>query len=699
MHEFAESTVRWGVTTVPSHVDYTGIYRVMDKRKALWLALVMVSWMMSFEASVCMAQPTFPRANRFKPSEAELSQIRVKVEKLGGELGRMTSRGLLRDLMDDVGVFLKAGQRALKFDEFFERKDVATVLNVLDRGLERVGQLDQKGPAPWAIARGSISRGFTSKIDGSIQPYGVIVPEGLEVSREKRSRLDVVLHGRDQAISEARFLSRFTGKAATPDDAGKITLHVFGRGNNAYRWAGETDVFEAIEAVKRNYPIDERKVVLRGFSMGGAGAWHLGLHHPSLWSSVEAGAGFSETKAYARLKNLPDYQGKTLTIYDSVDYALNAFNLPIAGYGGEDDPQLQGSTNIVEALKGLGFTLKTEGLITKGEGIDFLRVVGARMGHKVDPASALILRAFHDAHEAKGEKAHPKRIRFVTYTTKYGRAAWLRIEQLGEHYKRAEIDAEIQGNKVVVHKAENVSLLAVDRHVAETIVLGGESFPLESAVRGLLPDVYFRKLDDAWKVLDYDQSRAFEKGDMPVKRRGLQGPIDDAFTGPFLCVKGTGTPWSPAVGRWSDSRLQTFVDDWSTSMRGEPRVKKDTEINADDIEENHLILFGDPGSNRLIEQVFKALPTLSWNRAEVVLKGEKFTAADHVPVLIAPNPLNPRRYVVINSGHTFGAEAFAGTNALLYPRLGDYAVFQTDGRNGTVKTSGFFDEGWSLKHR
>ena len=52
---------------------------------------------------------------------------------------------------------------------------------------------------------------------------------------------------------------------------------------------------------------------------------------------------------------------------------------------------------------------------------------------------------------------------------------------------------------------------------------------------------------------------------------------------------------------------------------------------------------------------------------------------------------------MLNSGHTFGAAEFAGTNALLFPRLGDYAVFQTDGRNATVKASGFFDEGWSLR--
>src|SRR5262249_53075966 len=143
----------------------------------------------------------------------------------------------------------------------------------------------------------SIIRGYESKVDGSFQPYAVIVPDGLPAP-PARVRLDVVLHGRGATLNEARFIATHDGKPAPlpADAAGKITLHVFGRTNNAYRWAGEADVFEAIDAVKRRYAIDERRIVLRGFSMGGAGAWHLGLHHPSLWSSVEAGAGFSETK-------------------------------------------------------------------------------------------------------------------------------------------------------------------------------------------------------------------------------------------------------------------------------------------------------------------------------------------------------------------------------------------------------------------
>jgi dienelactone hydrolase len=670
--------------------------RVTTSGRAVLLA---AGWVVVGLAAPAWSQPTFPKPARYVPTPAERAAIERKVNELGKHVDRLPRMAIPRDLVDDVAVFLVAGQRALRSGAFFDRGDVVTVRAVLDRGLERARQVVEQGPPPWTVARGTLARGFTSQVDGSIQPCAVIVPDGLALSREARVRLDVVLHGRDEALSAARFLARFDGKPTPPGAEGKITLHVFGRGNNAYRWAGETDVFEAIDAVKRNYPVDDRRIVLRGFSMGGAGAWHLGLHHPSSWSSVEAGAGFTETRFYAQQDDLPPYVDKALHIYDAVDYALNACDVPIVGYGGANDPQLQASTHIVDALEGLGFALATDGLITRGAGIDFLRIVGAGMGHAVDPPSAKLMADFHAAHAATGGNLAPKRVRFVTYTLKYPRAAWLAVVQMKEHYKKTEVDAEIRDGKVVVSKADNVVVLALDRHAGATVVLGGQEFPLEGAARGLLPDVYFRRAGAAgWRPLDHEESRAVEENRDRLKHPGVQGPIDDAFTGPFVCVVGTGTPWSKAVGRWADDRLARFRDEWATFLHGDVRVKKDTDLNDDDIAGCHLVLFGDPGSNRVIARVLKGLP-LTWTQKDLTLAGASYPSADHVPVLIAPNPLNPRRYVVLNSGHTFAADAFLGTNALLYPRLGDHAVFQVGGRDGLLRASGYFDEGWSLRGR
>ena len=124
---------------------------------------------------------------------------------------------------------------------------------------------------------------------------------------------------------------------------------------------------------------------------------------------------------------------------------------------------------------------------------------------------------------------------------------------------------------------------------------------------------------------------------------------------------------------------------------GDLRIKNDREVTQEDIGNFNLILFGDPGSNSWIRKVVTGLPLL-WTAEKIELHGMKFPAAEHLPVLIYPNPLNPKRYVVINSGHTFHEPEFRGTNALLFPRLGDYAVIRLTG--GAVALAGLFNEMW-----
>jgi len=118
----------------------------------------------------------------------------------------------------------------------------------------------------------------------------------------------------------------------------------------------------------------------------------------------------------------------------------------------------------------------------------------------------------------------------------------------------------------------------------------------------------------------------------------------------------------------------------------------DRDLTETAIRENHLILFGDPRSNRVLAKIAERLPIV-WNAKEIRVGERLYGATNHVLVMIAPNPLNPDRYVVLNSGHTFGETEFGGTNALLFPRLGDYAVLTFAGR---VATAGYFDENWKI---
>jgi hypothetical protein len=178
------------------------------------------------------------------------------------------------------------------------------------------------------------------------------------------------------------------------------------------------------------------------------------------------------------------------------------------------------------------------------------------------------------------------------------------------------------------------------------------------------------------------------------KRHGLQGPIDDAFLDAFVCVRPTGTPLSPAAGEYARRTLEQFGRDFAKYFRGDVMIKDDRDIKDTDIAQRNLILFGDPGSNSVIARVLPKLP-LQWTAETVAIGVKKFPASGHVPAMIYPNPLNPSKYVVINSGHTFHEADLKGTNALLYPRLGDYAVVQAS--DGAPVAAGLFDESWQLE--
>src|SRR5262249_22298973 len=105
-------------------------------------------------------------------------------------------------------VFAKGIAWALRYDTQFTAADVALLKKSLARARERVAALES-GKHSWTTRRGKVARAFVSAVDGSVQPYGLIVPANYDA--RKPMRLDVVLHGstRPVGITELRFLSRF----------------------------------------------------------------------------------------------------------------------------------------------------------------------------------------------------------------------------------------------------------------------------------------------------------------------------------------------------------------------------------------------------------------------------------------------------------------------------------------------------------
>lgn len=584
--------------------------------------------------------------------------------------------------LPDVQIFHKAVDWALRHDEFFDAKQVAVAKKLLDVGRQRADEF-RDGKTSWDASTGLVVRAYCSKIDGSVQPYGIIVPEDWKPGDTRPRPLHFWCHGRGEKLSELDFLNQRMTNPGEFTPPGAFVVHLYGRYCCANKFAGEIDLFEALENARQHYPIDMDRLVVRGFSMGGASAWQFATHFASIWAAAAPGAGFAESKEFLKLgtspdKPLPPQWEQTLwRWYDSTLYAANLANCTTVAYSGEIDGQKQAADIMIRYL--------TE------EGLTIPHIIGPGTAHKYHPEAKPQIEEIVTAAVQKGRDPEPKKVRFTTYTLVYPRMAWVEIAGLAKHWERADVSAELGPDRIVA-TTRNVTAVRFDppsgSAAVKKVVLDGQELPAAWSKDG----ARFHMDAGRWAPGPI----ATPKGTL-AKRPGLCGPIDHAFMDSFVFVTPTGRSTNQSMEEWTRSELDRAIAQWRQVFRGDARVIRDTSVTPTDIAGSNLVLWGDPNSNALIRRILDKLP-IKWDIRGVNLGGQSYDVKHHAPVLIYPNPLNPDRYVVINSGFTF-REAAALNNAQQTPKLPDWAV--VDLRTppdaywpGKIVATGFFDERW-----
>ncbi len=592
------------------------------------------------------------------------------------------------DLLPDVLVYEKAVRWALEYKEIYDgkgAKPAANVKKVLAAGLERAKAL-KDGKTPWTTQTGGVLRGYKSKIDGSVQPYWLIVPKEYDFAAKTKHRLDFWWHGRFENVVEAGFMANPANASGIIPAPGALVLHPFGRFSNANKFAGEIDTFECLEHAKKHYRIDESRLVARGFSMGGAACWQYGAHYPSLWAACAPGAGFSETPEFLKVFQKEDvqptwYEKKLWHMYNATDTAENIFNVPTVAYSGEIDSQKQAADVMAREMKKVG--------------LELTHVIGPKTGHSYEKNAREEVNKRIDAFVEKGKPAVPAEIKFTTYTLRYNQCAWVTVERLEKHWAEAKVSGTYKDGKVEL-KTNGVALISL-------------ALPAEPK-KGVIIDGAAVEIIGDWKIGD-GNARCFEKqsdgkwlsvceGNRDIhKKHGLQGPIDDAFMDSFVMVKPGGRPMNSAAAEWAEKEMKHAITHWRSQFRGDAVVKGDKEITKDDIANSNLILWGDPMSNAIIGKIADKLP-IKWTADGITVGKDTYKHGTHMPVLIYPNPLNPKKYVVINSGFTFREYDYLN-NARQVSKLPDYAVIDIttppNARSpGKVVRAGFFGEKWEL---
>jgi pimeloyl-ACP methyl ester carboxylesterase len=639
-------------------------------------------------------RPVPPPGISIEPGEA--AQLTMRLEALAQAIaelpGQLKGRPALLTLLPDVQVYHKAVQTALVDREFYHLRELGVAHALLDEGLRRAAAL-RAGNVSWTTAAGLVVRGYRSKIDGSVQPYGLVVPASYRPGSAHRHRLDVWLHGRGEALSELNFIDgrqRVPGEF-TPADA--FVLHPYGRYCNANKLAGEVDLFEALAHVRQHYSVDENRLVVRGFSMGGAACWQFAVHYPDRWAAAAPGAGFAETPEFLRVFQKETlhptwYERKLWHLYDCTDYAINLFNCPTVAYSGERDNQKQAADVMAGALR--------------AEGISLLHVIGPNTGHAYHPQAKEEINRRIDSIVARGRDPLPRHVRFTTWTLRYNRSFWVQVDGLDRHWERARVDAEIVGPRRVDVKTQNVSAVSLemspghcplDNTRAPAVALDGQQVQADPVWSDRSWTAHFQKSDGRWATVPAIPSRGMRK------RHGLQGPIDDAFLDSFVMIRPTGSPLNSKVGAWAATEMDHAVAHWRRQFRGDAPVKDDNALTDADIVASNLVLWGDPHSNRTLARIVDSLP-IQWRQDAIHVGNRAYSSDRHVLAMIYPNPLNPQRYVVLNSGFTFREYDYLN-NARQVPKLPDYAIIDTNvpvssRLPGDVVNAGFFGERWEL---
>lgn len=626
-------------------------------------------------------------AEKRQPLEEKLADLERQLEELRQRDDRTT-----RALLPDVQIYAKAVRDALEYQEFFDAKELTVAEELLDEGRQRAADLAE-GRAPWTTATGLVVRGYISRIDGSVQPYGVVVPESYDPKSTMRHRLDLWFHGRGETLSEVNFLQNRRQQVGQFAPRDTFVLHPYGRYCNAFKFAGEVDVLEALESVRERYHIEDDLISVRGFSMGGAACWHFAVHYSDRWFAANPGAGFAETTEFLRKfqKEEPQptwFEKRLYHLYDATDWAPNLFHCPTVAYSGEDDPQKQAADIMEDALAEAGIKLR--------------HVIGPKTKHAYHPESQAAVERLMNSLAETGRDRYPSSVHLVTYTLKYNRMGWVTIDGIDEHWQRAAVEAVIADSSTVEVATNNVTDLTFD------LPAGWCLLDVDQPVSVIIDDqeVFVPQplSDRSWHAqLHWDEGQ-WTVGPRPTKglrkQHDLQGPIDDAFMDSFIFVRPSGEPAHAQVGKWVESELQRAIEHWRRQFRGQARVKTDDEITEADIASANLVLWGDPSSNKLLSRMAEKLP-ISWTADDIEVGGQRFDADAHAVLMIYPNPLNPRRYVVLNSGFTYREYAYLN-NARQVPMLPDWAV--VDVRvppnavwPGKIAAADFFDEQWRVK--
>ena len=403
------------------------------------------------------------------------------------------------------------------------------------------------------------------------------------------------------------------------------------------RMGGHIELEEFPAALARDFSVSPDRVFVTGYSDGGFTANFLAAHWPHLVAGVAPDCGNWQ---YANTENVG---------------LLNLPHLAVDGWG-------DGGYNNLNFIRWL--TMRNMGADASG--------VWGHHGHTYAPyEDAEEFQYIMDWARQHRRNLWPKRVQYATWSLTWPRAYWVAIDRFANYALAAQVDVEVKdGNRIEV-AADNVAALRLalsdkllDMAKPVSVIVNGKQAYAGPAAGGTgFQPVQAAAPGTGWKPVPTTDGAAgsellVELGPPPPGKYVKSAAMPDEITAVTINCSYNSKGFLALPGkRWLAVR-PTNLDEKSAKLleKWGGAGKSDADVTDQDIAQFNLLLYGGPRVNRLTARIAGELP-VKFEPGRFSIGKRVFDQPDQAVAFLHPNPLNPKKYVIVYAFND--AEAFA----------------------------------------
>jgi poly(3-hydroxybutyrate) depolymerase len=531
---------------------------------------------------------------------------------------------------------------------------------------------------------------FLSGQDGSLQYYAVQPAPGNEMGKA----LVLSLHGAGvEAIGQA--------DAYQPKD----WCHIVAPTNRrpfGFDWeeTGRRDALEVLSHARASLQTDPSRTYLTGHSMGGHGAWTVGLHYPDLWAAIAPCAGWISFFTYAGgVRHENPVLRRAGQASDTLLLLTNALHFPIYILHGEKDDNVP----VAQARE-------MKGHLERIGHPDATSHEEPGAGHWFGNASVDWPGIFEMFRRAR--LALPAEKVEVDFTSvklsASSQAWWVQIVQQIEPMEPSRVRFKRSANRIV-GTTENVGALrlfreAFPREVDPAVIeLDGQTVSIRHG--GLIPDsILLQRSRGRWlAVADRLEGQ---------KRPEQMGPFKEVFQNGFSFVYGTSGRAEETLANLNKARYDAEV--FAYRGNGSVRIVSDRNFLRELEEEAgrvyvrkpavpNVVLYGHSDSNAAWNRLLADSPIQvgrGWAKVgEKTMRGE-----DLACLFVRPRSGDDRALVAAVAATGRAGQVLLDRVPVFVSgvHLPDWAVFSAEMLSQSesgIRAAGFFANDWGVRAR